>query len=120
MQVYSVCQYPMNESQLPLAMQKYGFQDVSTGYATIDLTPDDPKYSSEMAHHMINSIRYSALESLESILNTMPEHTSVQEIDRMKEITNQRFDSRMKDYDSGKKYLETHLSIIMMIRGTKP
>ncbi|MBQ8407350.1 MAG: methyltransferase domain-containing protein [Clostridia bacterium] len=119
MQEYSVCQYPMSESQLPLAMQQYGFQSVATGYATIDLTPDDPKYSAEMAHNMINTIRYSAIESLETVLNTMPEHTSVQEISKMKEITNQRFDSRIRDYNLGKKYWETNLSIIMMIRGTK-
>ena len=118
-QKYSVCQYPMNEAQLPLAMKRYGFQSVSTGYATIDLTPDNPKYSSQMAHKMINSIRYDAIESIESVLNTIPEHITVQEIDAMKEITNKRFDLRIQDYDSGKQYWETNLSIIMMIRGIK-
>lgn len=116
---YSVCQYPMSESELPLAMQKYGFGGVATGYATIDLTPDDPKFNPSMAHDMINSVRYSALESIESVLNTMTEHFSDEEVSEMKEITNKRFDDRIMDYDAGKKYWETNLSIIMMIRGIK-
>jgi len=37
----------------------------------------------------------------------------------MKRITNDRFDSRLRDYDLGKKYWETNLAIIMMIRGSK-
>lgn len=116
---YSVCKYPMSEAELPLAMQKYGFDYVSTGYATVDLTPDAPKYMAEMAHDMINSIRYCSLESIESVLNTMPEHFTEDEVSKMKQIVNERFDSRIADYDAGKKYWETNLSIIMMIRGTK-
>ena len=119
-QKYSVCQYPMNEAQMPLAMQKYGFRSVSTGYAMVDLTPDDPKYSPEMAHAMINAVRYSALEAIGSVSVTMPEHTSAAEIEKMKNTINQRFDARLQDYDRGKQYWETNLSVIMMIRGTKP
>jgi len=119
LQKYAVCQYPMSESQLPLAMEKYGFQSVSTGYAAIDLTPDTPKYSPSMAKDMINAIRYSTLEALETVWNTMPEHFTLEEISEMKRITNDRHDSRLRDYDLGKKYWETNLAIIMMIRGTK-
>ncbi len=116
---YSVCQYPMNEAELPLAMQKYGFCRVSTGYATVDLTPDNPRYEPAMAHDMINSIRYSTLESVESVLNTMPDHFTEDEVSKMKQITNERFDSRIADYNAGKKYWETNLSIIMMVCGIK-
>lgn len=116
---YSVCQYPMSETELPIAMQKYGFDRISTGYATIDLTPDNPRYSASMAKSMIDSNRYCALESIESVLSTMPEHFSEDEVSKMKQIVNERFDSRLCDYDAGIKYWETNLSIIMMIRGTK-
>lgn len=50
MERFSVCKYPMSEAELPLAMEKYGFRNVSTGFATIDLTPDHSKYTKEMAH----------------------------------------------------------------------
>ncbi len=120
METYEVCRYPMSESELPLAMEQYGFHSVSTGYAVIDLTPDDPKYASQTALDMINALRFCALESLDSVLCTIPEHTSVQEIETMKAFVNQKYDSRAQDYISGKKHWETNVSLIMMIRGIKP
>ena len=120
MEAYEVCRYPMNESELPLAMEQYGFEAVSTGYAVIDLTPDDPKYSAQTALDMINSLRFCVLEALDSVWHTMPEHTSEEEIERMKTIVNQKYDSRIEDYTFGKKYWETNVSLIMMLRGIKP
>ena len=120
MQKYSICKYPMNESELPMTMQSYGFDAVSTAYTTVDLTPDDSKYPPEMAKDMINSNRYGAIEAIESVLNTLPEHTSEEEINKMLEIANRRFDSRIEDYDAGKKHWDTDVSVIMMIKGQKP
>ena len=119
MQDYAVCRYPMSEAQLPAAMQNYGFRSVSTGYATVDLTPDDPKYSPQMAYRMINALRYCALEAIGSVWNTMPEHTSSDEIQEMERIVNARFDQRLRDYDEGRKHWETNVSVIMMVRGEK-
>ena len=45
MEKYAVCKYPMSEVQLPAAMEKYGFKDIRTGYAIIDLMPDDPNFN---------------------------------------------------------------------------
>jgi len=47
---YNVCAYPLTESELPQTMQKHGFKNISTDYLTINLTPDNPKYSQEMAY----------------------------------------------------------------------
>lgn len=47
LETYSVCQYPMSEAEMPIAMERYGFRDIRTGYATIDLTPDHPKFSTQ-------------------------------------------------------------------------
>lgn len=44
-QKYAVCAYPLNEAELPLCMEKYGFRDVSTEYLTVNLTPDNPNVS---------------------------------------------------------------------------
>ena len=101
-------------------MERYGFHSVSTGYAVIDLTPDDPKYPARIAKDMINTLRFCALEALDSVWHTMPEHTSEKEIEEMKTIIHQKYDSRIRDYTSGKKYWETNVSLIMMIRGIKP
>lgn len=116
---YAVCQYPMSESELPIAMQKYGFKEITTGFATIDLTPDNPKYHSSMAYDMINATRQTTIDGIATVLNTMPEHFSENEVENMKELTNIKYDERIRRYDCGEKYWETDLSIIMIIRGIK-
>ena len=120
MEQYAVCRYPMSEAEMPLAMERFGFTSVSTGYAAVDLTPDDPKYSAEMAHSMINALRYCALDALNSVQESLPEHTSREELARMEALIHQKYDARISDYENGKKHWETNLSIIMMLRGHKP
>jgi ubiquinone/menaquinone biosynthesis C-methylase UbiE len=119
MDKYSVCKYPMSEAEMPAAMAKYGFSDITTGFATINLTPDDPNYSSEMALDMINANRYSALEGIESVSHTMPEHFSIEEIEEMKRLTNKKYDIREEQYKREEKQWDTNVSIIMVIRGVK-
>jgi len=116
---FSVCKYPMTEAQLPATMEAYGFSAVSCGYATADLTPDDPKYSPEMALKMINALRFCAIEAAESVLSTMPDNVTAEEIDIIKAKINKRYDKRIEDRLAGKKYWETNLSLIMTVRGTK-
>ncbi len=116
---YAVCKYPMSEAEMPAVMEKYGFSDVSTGYATINLTPDDPKYSAAMAHDMINANRYTALDGIESVLHTMPEHFNSDEIEEMKRLANVKYDTRIAQYDRGEKQWDTDVSVIMVLRGTK-
>lgn len=116
---YSVCKYPMSESELPIAVGKYGFSDIRTGYATIDLTPDNPKFSTAMAHDMINASRYTALDAIDSELHTMPEHFTAEEVEEMKRFANAKYDTRIEQYDRGEKQWDTNVSIIMVIRGIK-
>ena len=119
MEKYSICKYPMSEAQLPAAMENYGFHNIRTGYATIDLTPDDPKFSAELAHDIINANRYSDLDRIDSVLYSMSEHFTVEEIEEMKRLTNVKYDTRIQQYDRGEKQWDTNVSIIMVVRGTK-
>ena len=119
MEKYSVCQYPMSEAQLPAAMEQYGFRDVKTGYAVIDLTPDDPKFSPALAHDMINAGRYTTLDAIGSVLHTMPEHFTAEEVEEMKRLTNAKYDTRIGQYDRGEKQWDTNVSITMVVRGVK-
>lgn len=116
---YAVCKYPMNEAEIPAAMEKYGFENVSTGYVTVDLTPDDPKYSSDMARDMINANRYTALDAIESVLYTMPEHFAPDEVKEAGRLANAKYDIRINQYERGEKQWDTDVSIIMVIRGVK-
>lgn len=119
MEKYSVCKYPMSESELPIAMAEYGFSDIRTGYATIDLTPDNSRFSTALAHDMINANRYTSLDAIDSVLQTMPEHFTAAEVEEMKRLTNAKYDTRIEQYDRGEKQWDTNVSIIMVIRGIK-
>ena len=116
---FALCKYPMSEAEMPVAMAKYGFSNVSTGFATIDLTPDNPKFSESLALDMINSNRYTALDGIESVLHTMPEHFTADEVEVMKNLANAKYDTRIAQYQSGEKQWDTNVSIIMVIRGIK-
>ena len=116
---FAVCKYPMSEAEMPAAMAEYGFSNVSTGFATVDLTPDNPRFSASLALDMINANRYSALDSIESVLHTMPEHFTTQEVEEMKRLANAKYDTRTEQYKRGEKQWDTNVSIIMVIRGIK-
>lgn len=119
MEKYSVCRYPMREDELPAAVEKHGFSSVSTGFATVDLTPDCPKYPPEMAREMINASRYVALNSIESVPAITPEQFTAEELSEMARRTNDKFDARLRDYEKGIKHWDTTVSILMMVRGIK-
>lgn len=116
---FAVCKYPMSEAEIPAAMAEYGFSNISTGFATVDLTPDNPRFSVSLALDMINANRYTALDSIESVLHTMPEHFTTQEVEEMKRLTNAKYDARIEQYKRGEKQWDTIVSIIMVIRGIK-
>ena len=119
MEKYAICKYPMSEAELPAAMEQYGFHHIQTGFVTVDLTPDHPKFSVALAHDMINANRYTTLDGIEAVLHAMPEHFTVQEIEEMKRLANAKYDTRIMQYDRGEKQWDTNVSIIMVIRGTK-
>ena len=119
LETYSVCQYPMSEAEMPIAMEKHGFRDIRTGFATIDLTPDNPKFNSELACDMINAERYSTLDSIDSVMAAMPEHFTAQEVAEMKRLANIKYDIRIEQYNRGEKQWDTNVSVIMVIQGIK-
>lgn len=116
---YEVGKYWLNEAELPGTMMQYGFSDVRTGYALIDLTPDNPRYSADFAYGIINESRYGAIESIESVLSSMPEHFSPGEIQEMVHRANKKYDQRIDQYDRGEKQWDTNVAITMVARGTK-
>jgi ubiquinone/menaquinone biosynthesis C-methylase UbiE len=116
---FSVCKYPMSEAELPLELQIHGFQNVSTGYATINLTPDHPAVSSEMAQAMINANRYTALEAIDSVFRFLPGQVTEEECQFMKNIIEEKYDSRIGQYNRGEKQWDTNVNITMVVRGEK-
>ena len=119
MERYAVCKYPMSEAELPLALQTHGFQNVSAGYATIDLTPDHPRFTAEKVQAMINANRYTALEAVESVLRVMPQQVTKEECQAIKDIIEEKYNTRIEQYQKGEKQWDTNVSITMVVRGEK-
>lgn len=109
----------MNEAQLPAAMAQYGFKDISTGYALIDLTPDAPKYSAAMAQTMINAERFSVLDSISSVQYKIPQYFTQEDFDNMNRLTNAKYDARLAQYSRGEKQWDTAVSVTLTVRGIK-
>ena len=110
-QRYGVGKYVVSEAELPASMERYGFSNVSTGYAVIDLTPDAPKYPPELAELMIESMRQNDLEAIQSV--------HAPGADRAIEAVHAKYDERLRLYRAGVKQWDTEVSVTMMVRGVK-
>lgn len=108
---FRVCRFPMSESEIPASMEKNGFIDVITGYAVIDLTPDAPKYSADMAERMIEAMHQNDIEAVESA-------HSDQTVEILS-VINSKYEERLRLYREGRKQWDTSVSITMIIRGVK-
>lgn len=116
---FSVCAYPQNEAELPLCMEQYGFRNVTTEYLTINLTPDNPVYTKETAHAMINANRQVSLDAADDLLRNAAEEVTVDEVEELKRIINSKYDKRIELYNKGFKQWDTNVSVTMVIRGEK-
>ena len=92
-------------------MEKNGFSDVTTGYAVIDLTPDAPKYSAQMAESMIEAERQGELEAIMSVHSESGE--------KAVSAVNAKYDERLRLYRAGVKQWDTLVSVTMILRGIK-
>ncbi len=116
---HGVCAYPMSEAEYPAYMEKCGFQNVSTEYITINLTPDNPAYSGETAHAMIDANRQNDIDAVDSLQKIAADLVSNGEISEMKRLVNERYDKRIQLYDSGAKQWDANVSVTMILRGIK-
>ena len=111
LEAFQVCRYPMSESEIPASMEKHGFVHVTTGYAVIDLTPDDPKYPAPMAEAMIEAERQSDLDAIRSVRSADAEDVIC--------AANARYDERLRLYRAGIRQWDTSVSLTMVLRGEK-
>ena len=111
MEKFSVCRFPKSESEIPASMEKNGFTNVITGYAIIDLTPDDSKYPPKMSELMIEAMRQNDIEAVWSV------HSN--HADEIISVINSKYDERIRLYREGIKQWDTSVSVTMIIRGTK-
>ena len=115
----AVCQYPMNEMELPQAMARAGFREISTDYLTINLTPDDPCYPPEMARAMIDANRRNDLDVLDIVAEVAADLTAPAELDEMRRLVNARYDERLALYAAGDRQWDMNLTLLMVLRGVR-
>lgn len=116
---YNVGKYAMSESELPLTMEKYGFRDVSTDYLTVNLTPDNMGVTRESAYAMINAQRQTGIDAVNSLKYIAPDIISEEDLLKMRELIDRKYDRRIELYDSGVKQWDTSMSLTMILRGVK-
>lgn len=109
----------MNETEYPICMEKYGFKNVSTEYITVNLTPDNPIYSKEMAYSMINANRQTAIDGIGFLETIAGDIVSKDEIAELRRLANNKFNKRLELYDAGIKQWDTNVSVTMILRGEK-
>lgn len=100
-------------------MEKYGFKNVTIEYITINLTPDNPIYSKEMAHLIINANRQTELDGADYLLPIASNVVSKDEVEELKRIINEKYDKRLELYDAGIKQWDSNMSLTMILRGIK-
>ncbi len=116
---FGVCAYPMSEAEYPSVMEKYGFRHVCTDYITVNLTPDDPRYSSETAHAMVEAQRRCALDALTYLPGIASVLVTEAELAIMRAEINARYDRRIMLYDAGERQWDVSMSLTMILRGVK-
>lgn len=119
MEKYEICKYPMSEAEMPAVMEKYGFSDIRTGFAVIDLTPDNPKYPTELAYDMINANRYTELDAVNSAVQMLPQYITSKEAENMKHFIDEKYDKRIGQYDRHEKQWDTNVCVTMVIRSVR-
>lgn len=114
-----VGQYWMEESRLPAVMEQHGFRQVSVSYLTVSLTPDSYGTPPERALAIIESQRQNDLESVNAIPHRAPGLVSDEQLARLRQSVNQKYDQRVRLYQAGEKQWDTQVSLTMVIRGVK-
>ena len=108
---HGIGRYALSEAELPAMMEAHGFKSVTTGYAVIDLTPDDPRFSPQMAERMIEAQHQNDLEAIGSMHS---DHAG-----EAVAAVNAKYAERLRLYRAGIKQWDTAVSVTMIVRGKK-
>jgi hypothetical protein len=109
----------MTEAEYPRYMERMGFRSVSTAYLTINLTPDNPVYSRETAHAIIDADRQTALDGIRALEALAPDLVTADELAELVRLTQAKYDQRFALYDAGVRQWDANVSVTQVVRGVK-
>jgi len=117
---HGIGSFSLNESELPAALEKAGFKNVSVNFVSlVPYAPDNADVSNDLALRQINVNRIHALSSMNKALNIAPGGLTQAEAQRLAELINQRFDNRINAYLNGEKLWDIATSTVMAVTGFK-
>jgi len=108
---YQIGKYNMDEKELPVCMEKYGFSNISVGYAVINLTPDNPQYEKDFAKEIILAEKSGDLDAIQR-------HDSPYKKNAISAI-NKKYETRLAHLEAQEHQWDTYTSITMVVRGVK-
>jgi len=112
--------YPISESELPAALEKAGFRNVSVNFiAPVRYAPDNADINDELAIEMININRLHTLSSMQKALNIAPDGLTAAEAMRLEGLINRRYDARVDMYLRGEKLWDVATGVVMVATGYK-
>ena len=106
--------------ELPLALQAHGFEQVSTAYLAINLTPDNPATPPARARAIIEAQRRTRLDALHSLERMAPGAVSASELRELEAQLERRYAARRALYDAGERQWDASVSLTMVVRGVRP
>ena len=112
--------FEMKESDFPIALEKAGFENVCINFiSTVAYAPDSNDVCDELALQQINANRIATLESMNKALRISPDGLTADEITRLTELINKRYDDRVDKYLNSEKIWDIASSNVMVITGYK-
>lgn len=114
---FAIGKHRMNEQELPQAMAQHGFEGITTGFVALNLTPDHPGCTPEMARDIIQAARQTELDALAAVNHSQQRRFRPEELAAVKRCINQRHDRRLALYERGEKQWDTTVALVMVVRG---
>ena len=101
-------------------LKAQGFHNISIdAMASVNYAPDCDNVSDEMARAQINEDRVSELCSVEKAYKMAPDALSETEYQTLLNMINNRYDKKIRQYESGKKSWEFRIATTVLISGAK-
>ena len=113
--------YELDEQKYPAALETAGFEQVDIEFFTVvAYSPDNHGTSDEMAIEQIETNRTHALESVIKALRRAPEALTENEKAELFRRINDRYDTRIVQYQNGEKLWDVTTSTVLCATGRKP
>ena len=112
--------FELSESDYPKALEAAGFRDVNVEFFNVTYyAPDNPTTPREMALEQINIGRLHSMAEIEKSLRMAPDALTPNELSRLLALMNERFDTRVAQYQRGEKQWDMTARMVLCATGIK-